>query len=89
MTFVGSSGSISNIPYLELISTGLMVYTTYRGLKVIFKCLKSIYNYVEKRLTPKLNSRHVVWFVSEYLIESFSSKQTYRIYHAALELHYK
>ena len=89
LTFVGSSGSIENIPYLELISAGLAIYSTYRCAKLVFRCSKSIYKYVDKKLTPQYNLRHVVLFVSEYLVESFSIKQTYRIYHAAITLHYR
>lgn len=90
MSFVGSSTGIPNIPYLELISAGITVYTTYRCVKSVVRCSKSVYSYVEKKCMPKPNPRHVVWFISEYLVEAFSVEleQTRRISHAALKLHY-
>lgn len=89
ISFVGNSGNFTNISYLELISAGVTIYTTYRCAKLVVKCSKSIYTYVDNKMTPKLNPRHVILFTSEYMIDAFSLKQTYKIYNVALQLHFK
>jgi len=86
MSFVSNGANLSNIPYMELIYAGLTIYTTYRCAKFVVKSSKSIYRYVKKKSSPKLNPSHVVWFISEYLIESFSTDRIYKIYYLALQL---
>nr|YP_010133687.1 hypothetical protein KYU99_pgp066 [Nitzschia supralitorea]QWM93177.1 hypothetical protein [Nitzschia supralitorea] len=82
----GCSNFLSNISYTEIIVIGGTVFTIYRSTKLLIKCSRSMYRFIEKKFTSKLNSKQLVRFLSEYLIESFSMDRVYRIYYVALQL---
>jgi len=79
---------LSNIPYTDIIVIGGTVFTVYRSTKLLIKCYRSLYRYVEKKDSPKLNSSHVVRFIAEYLIKASSMDmgRVYKIYSVALQL---
>jgi hypothetical protein len=89
MSFVPNSANLaevlSNIPYTEIIMVGGTLFTVYRSTKLLIKCSRSLYRYVEKKYSPKLNSSHVVRFIAEYLIKAYSIDRVYKIYYVALQ----
>ena len=90
LSFVPNSGNLtevlSNIPYREIIVIGGTVFTVYHSTKLLIKCSRSLYRYVEKKYSPKLNYSHVVRSIAEYLSKAFSMDRVYKIYYLALQL---
>lgn len=90
LSFVPNSGNLtevlSNIPYTEIIVIGGTIFTIYRSTKLLIKCSRSLYRYVEKKYSPKLNYSHVVRFIAEHLSKAFSMDRVYKIYYLALQL---
>jgi hypothetical protein len=93
LSFVPNSGNLtevlSNIPYTEIIMIGGTVFTVYRSGKLVIRASRSIYRYIKKKCTPKLNYSYVVRFIAEYLIESFDLERINKInkiYSVALQL---
>jgi len=69
LSFVPQSGSLNilfEISYAEIIAIGGTVYTVYRCTKFLIKGYGWRSRYIKKKCTLKYNSKHVVWFISEY-----------------------
>jgi hypothetical protein len=95
LIFVPNSGNLpevlSSISYIEIIMIGSTVFTVYRSGKLIIRAFRSIYRYINKKFTPKLNYSYVVRFTAEYLIDSFDLNcinKINKIYSVALQLYY-
>lgn len=93
VSFVLNSGNLpevlSSISYIDIIIIGSTVFTVYQSGKLIIRAYCSIYRYIKKKFTPKLNYSYVVRFAAEYLIESFDLdrlNQINKIYFVALQL---